>query len=45
LSAYEIRDAAGAVVSRGAARGERAFVVDLVRVAEGWRLVEVRPAS
>ena len=44
LGAYEILDAAGVLVSRGAARGERPFVVELVRAADGWRLAEVRPA-
>ncbi len=43
LAAYEVRDAAGAVVSRAAARGEQAFAVELTRTADGWRLVEVRP--
>ena len=45
LNAYEIRDASGAVVSRAAARGERAFQVELTRAPDGWRLVEVRPEA
>ena len=45
LAAYEVRDAAGAVVSRAPARGERAFLVRLTRTAAGWRLVEVRPET
>ncbi len=44
LGAYEVRDGTGAVVSRAPARGEKAFVVDLVRSGAGWRLVQVRPA-
>lgn len=43
LSAYEIRDGAGQVVSRAAARGESPFVVELTRTTDGWRLVSVRP--
>jgi hypothetical protein len=44
LPAYELRDAGGAVVGRGAARGERSQLVELVRTADGWRLVSVSPA-
>jgi len=45
LNAYEVRDAAGAVVSRAPARGEQPFLVELVRAGDGWRLVEVRPEA
>lgn len=45
LGAYEIHDPAGAVVGRAAARGRRAFLVELTRTASGWRLVEVRAAG
>jgi hypothetical protein len=44
LAAYEVRDPAGAVVSRTPARGEAPYVVDLVRTPSGWRLVQVVPA-
>jgi hypothetical protein len=44
LSAYEVRDAAGAVVTRTPARGEAAYVVELARTPDGWRLVQVTPA-
>lgn len=43
LAAYEIRDRAGQVVSRSAARGEQSFLVELRRTPAGWRLVEVQP--
>jgi hypothetical protein len=45
LAAYEVRDAAGAVLSRAPARGEQPFLVELTRTAEGWRLVQVRPEA
>ena len=45
LSAYEIRDGSGAVVSTAPARGEKSFLVELVQTVDGWRLVEVRPQS
>jgi hypothetical protein len=45
LSAYEVRDAAGAVISRAPARGEQAFLVELTKAAGGWRLVQVRPEA
>ena len=45
LAAYEVRDAAGAVVSRAAERGEAAYSVELVRTTSGWRLVQVVPAA
>jgi hypothetical protein len=44
LAAYEVRDAAGEVVSRTPSRGEAAYVVELARTADGWRLVQVVPA-
>ena len=44
LAAYEVRDAAGAVVRRSPSRGEAPYAVDLVRTAAGWRLVQVVPA-
>ena len=44
LPAYEIRSVAGDLVAIGPARGERAFVVDLVRTPAGWRLTSVTPA-
>lgn len=43
LSAYEIRDSAGTVVSSAPARGEKPFLVELARTPDGWRLVGVRP--
>lgn len=43
LSAYEIRDAAGDVVSDAAGREERPFLVELSRAPAGWRLVAVTP--
>lgn len=43
LAAYEIRTAAGDVVSEAAVRGEREFVVELSRTSAGWRLVSVTP--
>jgi hypothetical protein len=45
LNAYEVRDAAGAVVNRAPARGEQSFLVSLSRSVDGWRLVEVRPEA
>lgn len=45
LPGYEVRSADGAVVSRAAGRGERVFLVDLVRTSEGWRLVQLRPET
>jgi hypothetical protein len=44
LSAYEVVDRAGVVVSRGAARAAATFVVRLVRTGGGWRLMDVTPA-
>lgn len=44
LAAYEIRDAAGEVVDRAAARGERSFLVELARTPAGWRLADVTPS-
>ena len=43
LAAYEIRDAAGDVVSDAAGRGERPFLVELSRTPAGWRLADVTP--
>jgi hypothetical protein len=45
LTAYEVRDTAGAVVSRAPARGEQPFLVQLTRTADGWRLVQVLPEA
>jgi hypothetical protein len=45
LGSYEIRSAAGDLVERAPARGERSFVVELVRAPDGWRLVEVAPEA
>jgi hypothetical protein len=44
LAGYEVRDAAGAVVTRTAERDKSAFVVELIRTPAGWRLVQVSPA-
>ena len=44
LPTYEVHDAGGAVVGRGAARGERPQLVELALTADGWRLVSVTPA-
>jgi hypothetical protein len=43
LAGYEVRDAAGDVVTRTAARAETPYLVELARTADGWRLVQVRP--
>jgi hypothetical protein len=43
LEAYDVRDAAGAVVARQPGRGEAVQRVELVRTDAGWRLVDVRP--
>ena len=45
LAAYEVRDAAAAVVSRAAERGEAAYSVELARTPDGWRLVQVVPET
>ncbi|MGI8534924.1 MAG: protein kinase domain-containing protein [Mycobacteriales bacterium] len=44
LAEHEIRDAAGSVVRRGAARGETEWLVELVQTPSGWRLVSVAAA-
>jgi hypothetical protein len=43
LEAYDVRDAAGAVVARQPGRGEAVQRVELARTDAGWRLVDVRP--
>ncbi len=43
LGAYDVRDAAGAVVARQPGRGEAVQRVRLVRTDAGWRLVDVQP--
>jgi hypothetical protein len=43
LGAYDVRDAAGAVVARQPGRGEAVQRVRLARTGSGWRLVDVRP--
>ena len=44
LAAYEVRDAAGQVVSRAAERGSTGWVVELMRAAAGWQLLSLTPA-
>jgi hypothetical protein len=44
LAAYAVVARDGTVVSRAPARGERTYVVDLVRTADGWRMRQVTPA-
>jgi hypothetical protein len=44
LAAYEVVDPSGRVVQQAPARAARAFVVDVVRTAAGWRLQAVTPA-
>jgi hypothetical protein len=44
LAASELRDSAGVVVRRVAGRGAAAYVVELTRTPDGWRVVEVRSA-
>ena len=43
LGAYDVRDAAGAVVARRPGRGETVQLVRLALTDAGWRLVDVRP--
>lgn len=43
LGPQQVHDRQNAVVEQRAGRGERAYVVELVRSAEGWRLADVRP--
>ncbi|HWG94579.1 MAG TPA: serine/threonine-protein kinase [Mycobacteriales bacterium] len=43
LRAYELRDVSGEVVRRVPSRGEAPHEVELVRTADGWRLVQVTP--
>ena len=43
LGAYDVRDAAGAVVTRRPGRGEAVQLVRLVRTDAGWRLMDVQP--
>lgn len=45
LPGYEVRAADGGVVDRAVGRGEQAFLVELVRTPEGWRLVQLRPEA
>lgn len=45
LSPYELRDASGALVQRVAGRPAAPFLVELVRTADGWRLVQVQPEA
>jgi hypothetical protein len=42
LGAYDVRDAAGAVVARQPGHGEAVQRIRLVRTDAGWRLVDVR---
>jgi hypothetical protein len=44
LGAYDVRDAAGAVVARQPGRGAAVQRVRLARTDAGWRLVDVQPA-
>lgn len=44
LPAYEVLHADGSVASRVPARGAAAFVIELARTPDGWRLVDVAPA-
>jgi hypothetical protein len=44
LGGYVVRDSAGAVVQRSATRPDAAYVVELARTADGWRLVTVNAA-
>ena len=43
LGAYEVRDAAGAVVGRTPPRADAPHVVELALTPSGWRLVQVAP--
>lgn len=43
LGAQQVHDRQNAVVERRAGRGERAYVVELVRSGDGWLLADVRP--
>jgi eukaryotic-like serine/threonine-protein kinase len=43
LSAYQVRAGDGVVERRVPARGEAAYLVDLARTDDGWRLVRVTP--
>jgi hypothetical protein len=44
LAPYDVVDRSGRVLQRTAPRGEKAFLVTLLRTAQGWRLLQVMPA-
>ena len=44
LAAHEVRAADGSVVQGVPARGERPYLVELVRTDQGWRLASITPA-